>query len=868
MTNQAAVSSTALRSAWRTVSRSPTAPVLRISLLASYTIDPLVPYLGMALHDAGIPVRPQVGPFDQILRQCLDSTGETARSEPDVLLVAPRFEELGSDASRWTADLLDIADAAVATVGRWSRALLFVLPALPEGGEFGAGEAARPAGLAARATLAREAVREKLEGLAGVLVADAEDGLREVGRGRAHHPVMFRLGKVPYTEELFAHLGRQLGRVLGMHYGAVRRAVVFDVDSLPAGAEALRGCVRELRGVGMRIGLRASGDPADLWATLAAECPELVRFAEASAVDQHPVGEQVSALATALGVPAETAVLVTANPALAAAGVLLGEEPESWAGALRAGGLFDRPAPPAVVAPAPVTPAERPAPPTSLSLGDFLASLDVVVDFLPATEHLDKVAEAVERAKDFTLGNPHSAEDIAARAAEVLAISVRDRFGDHGVSGAVALSRADGLCTVDLFSLSCPVLGKQVEDAVLREIVRRAGGADVVFRYRETEHNQVAVAFLHAMASRSPAGDSRLHALTWSQPAPRSTPEPAGPPVDFGIVAFGHSLPESSAVDSAAAEYTDELHLVQGWGYRRFHRAPADAGLTDFAVAAGARALAEAGVDAKDVDLVVLAIADLAEYLYWDPAAATQGRLGALNAEAVLVNQACGGGVAAFDVVAGKLAVHPEYRTALLIGANRVCEPYWNRMKVNTSIYSDGAAAAVVRRDHGSCRWLTTEVITDGNYADFMRMNIGGAARPFLAGEPEQPAVGDPKDRLEDFFQGDVRKMYEFVSMTRARGREVVDLACARAGLSRQDIRKVIHFNDNVRQLTDLAKDLGIALADTNVESALDHGHLGCADQLLTLPRLLAAGELAAGDLVALTSTSSGMHWICTLLRV
>ncbi|MGH3735253.1 MAG: hypothetical protein ACRDT6_06470 [Micromonosporaceae bacterium] len=52
------------------------------------------------------------------------------------------------------------------------------------------------------------------------------------------------------------------------------------------------------------------------------------------------------------------------------------------------------------------------------------------------------------------------------------------------------------------------------------------------------------------------------------------------------------------------------------------------------------------------------------------------------------------------DMVAGKFAAHPAYRTAVVIGANRVCEPYWNRIEINTSIYSDAAAAAVIRRDH------------------------------------------------------------------------------------------------------------------------------------------------------------------------
>jgi 3-oxoacyl-[acyl-carrier-protein] synthase-3 len=43
---------------------------------------------------------------------------------------------------------------------------------------------------------------------------------------------------------------------------------------------------------------------------------------------------------------------------------------------------------------------------------------------------------------------------------------------------------------------------------------------------------------------------------------------------------------------------------------------------------------------------------------------------------------------------------------------------------------------------------------------------------------------------------------------------------------------------------------------------------MGCADQLMSLKWHLEAGELTPGDVVALTSTSSGMHWVCTLLEV
>jgi 3-oxoacyl-[acyl-carrier-protein] synthase-3 len=110
--------------------------------------------------------------------------------------------------------------------------------------------------------------------------------------------------------------------------------------------------------------------------------------------------------------------------------------------------------------------------------------------------------------------------------------------------------------------------------------------------------------------------------------------------------------------------------------------------------------------------------------------------------------------------------------------------------------------------------------------------------------------------------------MFEFVSTIRSRNKEVVRAACARAGVDPGSLTRVLHFNDNVRQLTELAKDLGMSVDRTNVELAMDHGHIGCADQLFALERHLAAGELGEGDVIALTSTSSGMHWVCTLLEV
>jgi 3-oxoacyl-[acyl-carrier-protein] synthase-3 len=341
-----------------------------------------------------------------------------------------------------------------------------------------------------------------------------------------------------------------------------------------------------------------------------------------------------------------------------------------------------------------------------------------------------------------------------------------------------------------------------------------------------------------------------------------------GDRMSFGIVALGHALGEEIAVADAAPQYTDELRKVAGWGFRGFHRAPDSTGLTDLAEQAGRLALERAGIGADELDLVVLAMTDIAEYLYWDAAAAIQARLGAHRAEALLVNQACGSGVLALDAAAGKFATRAEYRTALVVGANRVCDAYWNRMESTTAITSDGAAAAVLSRGHAERRFLSAAVISDGRYADFFRLETGGTARPFGSDGRVPDRVASPYDRMEEFFGDDHRAMLDFADTVLRREREVFEIACKRAGVQPDGVRRVIHLNDNRQALADLAGELGLPIERTNAELAMAHGHLGCADQLFCLERHLEAGEIGPGDLVALMSTGSGMHWVCALLRI
>lgn len=339
--------------------------------------------------------------------------------------------------------------------------------------------------------------------------------------------------------------------------------------------------------------------------------------------------------------------------------------------------------------------------------------------------------------------------------------------------------------------------------------------------------------------------------------------------MNFGLVAFGAALGTPAPVTSVVGEYTRHTAKILAYGYRNVLRCPAGVGVSDLAFQAAKRALVAADVPAGQLDLVVLALTDMAEYLYWDAAASVAHRLGATGAEAVLLTQACTTGVLSFDAVAGKLATHPDYRTALIIAASRCCEAYWNRMDTQPVVFSDGAAAAVLKRDHPSLRWLATEVRTEGRFADFYRLDAGGAAAPFGAdgGGCESPQVRGAWEVM-DFFGNDPRRFEDFTRHLDDATKLTLERACARTGTSVADLAKVILLGDNLAAMESLAEKLEIPLARTNLDIALEHGHLGAADQLFCLSQYHSRGELDQGSRVALISRGRGMHWACTLLEV
>ncbi len=147
---------------------------------------------------------------------------------------------------------------------------------------------------------------------------------------------------------------------------------------------------------------------------------------------------------------------------------------------------------------------------STVDLAEFITSLGVGIDIdQPTEEEWARVAQLTHRTNQFNFTTIRRSEPeiraLCGDSSNVLRVKVRDRFGDYGVVGLVILDDNARVLGVDTLLLSCRVLGRGVEHAVLRrlgDIARQRGQSHIDLRYKRTPRNEPSRVFAESVAAR------------------------------------------------------------------------------------------------------------------------------------------------------------------------------------------------------------------------------------------------------------------------------------------------------------------------------------------------------------------------------
>ena len=523
---------------------------LRAYIVRSVTIEPVLPFLATEAVLANYVLDLQVGGYGSYVDEMLNPQSALAKFKPDIVFVLLDLEDIAGRLPDLCADGIgegvdaEIEDsvARMAQLLRSFRAsssarLLFQGCLVPDITSLGdVGDANLPRSL----TGAVHQLNQKLAALCSTVTDcvffDIDHLAARHGRANWRDTRMFLASRLPVSAASFSTYSRGLVRSFSTLFRAPRKVLCTDLDNtlwggilgeegpdgIATGSAFPGNCyleyqkyLKQLSSRGVLLAIVSKNNEADVREAFQVRAADLGLGLDnfvATKISWNEKSDSIRELAQELSLALDSFVFVDDNPveceairlqlpevAVIEAAV---EEPWKLVELLSAQSFFDA----AVVTDDDVNRlneyrAQAQRSELASSAGDrdeFLASLGIVCTFLSALDApLARSVQLLAKTNQFNLTTRRrSAAEVeefaSAPGGQAIAVRVRDRFGDAGVVG-LALARSEGdSCFIDSLLLSCRVIGRGIETALLAHLAdtaKRTGAKQLIGEFIATKKN-------------------------------------------------------------------------------------------------------------------------------------------------------------------------------------------------------------------------------------------------------------------------------------------------------------------------------------------------------------------------------------------
>jgi 3-oxoacyl-[acyl-carrier-protein] synthase-3 len=332
----------------------------------------------------------------------------------------------------------------------------------------------------------------------------------------------------------------------------------------------------------------------------------------------------------------------------------------------------------------------------------------------------------------------------------------------------------------------------------------------------------------------------------------------------FEVKGTGRAIPPRRVTNDELAkeiETSDEwIRSHTGIGAR--HLAGEEVAVSDLALEAAQKALAQAGPETADaalsLDMIILASATPDYYGIPSTACVVQGKLGAKRAAAVDITAGCTGFIYGLDAAAGFLSTDSDRKRVMVIGAETLSKfaDWTNRS--NCVLFGDGAGAVILektaapREGPGKKGLIRSLLAADGSGTEHLIIRRGGSRSPYKTGETiDKPCIEMNGQAVYNFA---VKAITETIA-------EILD----REGINADDLAMIVPHQANARIVQAAAKRLKIPEEKffLNIE---EYANTSAASIPIALDELNRGGKLRSGDLVLTIGFGGGLTYGANLL--
>jgi 3-oxoacyl-[acyl-carrier-protein] synthase III len=317
----------------------------------------------------------------------------------------------------------------------------------------------------------------------------------------------------------------------------------------------------------------------------------------------------------------------------------------------------------------------------------------------------------------------------------------------------------------------------------------------------------------------------------------------------IAIIGSGSATPVQ-AIDncdlSQIVETSDEW-IKSRTGIGRRHLTSASESLSELSAKAAQSAIAMAGIEAGELDLIILATSSPDDL--FGSATQVQNLLGASKAVAFDLTAACSGFVFAL-ITAAQFIRTGLYRNVLVIGADVLSRWLDWSDRSTCVLFGDGAGAVVCQANSERDRLLGFEMYSDGTLNHCLNIAYQGKPKTLTEGISVSSGTYQPVT-----MNG--REVYRFAV---DKVPEVIEKALYRADLTISDVDWLILHQANQRIIDAVASRLKIP-SEKVISNLIEYGNTSAASIPIALDEAIAQGKIQAGDTIVTSGFGAGLTW-------